>query len=155
LLFLLCACQPTPEKEFIVSHTEPQAKPTENGGESVNPKVETDPSAIPARWEETMDVAGTKIVFEADVRTDEDARHPLYKVRHGRFGGETCLSMIESVFGKTERRMNQLSRDDIMAQGMTTTHGSSSRYRLRTRKSFLHRISGSFRQRLRKIHSAR
>ena len=132
LLFLLCACQPTPEKEFIVSHTEQQAKPTENGGESVAPQGETDSSVIPARWEETVEIDGKKIIFDTDIRVDDAATHPIYKVERAAFDGETCLRIIESAFGTCEWRENELSRDDILREIEQIRLGDVTGYNYRT-----------------------
>ncbi len=121
LLFLLLACQPTPEKEIIVSHDQKQVEAAEPG----------EPGAalvVPERWEETVDIGFTKIVFEADVRTDDSVTHPVYTIERASFDGKTAQRILEAAYGTCERRENALSREEIIQQIENIRLGAVSAY---------------------------
>lgn len=105
-LFLL-ACQPTPEKEIIVSHDQKNAGTAAQG----------EPGAaltFPNRWEETMEVAGRKVIFEADVSLDATEQHPVFRVQRDGFSGDAYLKILEAAYGKCDWRENVMSREDIL-----------------------------------------
>ncbi len=112
---LLLACQPTPEKEIIVSHDLKQAEaavPGEPGAALV----------VPERWEETMEipvssgVGSATVIFDADIRISPDEEHPILRVRKGSFSGDNCLKIFEAAFGPGEWRENVLCREDILRE---------------------------------------
>lgn len=110
LLLLFFACQPTPEQEYVVSHTGPQARPTANAEGDAQPEAEV----YPTHWEETADIGTLRLIFEADVRTDPNPVHPLLRVERGTFDGESTKTFFEAAFGTGEWRTNELSRKDLL-----------------------------------------
>ncbi len=113
LLMILLACQPTPEKEIIVSHDLKQA----------NAAVPGEPGAalvVPERWEETMEipvssgVGSATVIFDADIRISPDDVHPILRVCRDSFSGEKCKEIFEAAYGPGEWRENELCREDII-----------------------------------------
>ena len=109
-LFVLTACQPTPEKQAVVQKNNGAFEDALNTAASA-------PYEAPARYEsETEGGGGVSIRFAADVETPGFAAYPVYSVRPAAFTQEQVDNVLNVLLdGETlyENNTEQRSRDEI------------------------------------------
>lgn len=111
LCFLLCACQPTPTEEAVVSHADSKLEQAVTA-----PAVQAYTYEAPARWEEIYRPRNREVRFSASVEVPTAEQFPIVTIRRHRLTADDVIGFLQSLCtGEWIVRENEYSREELTA----------------------------------------
>lgn len=108
-VLLLCACQPTPNAEAVVSINDQQA------AIAAEAAPESNAYTVPERWKETMRLKNATVVFDAELEIPSAEHYPVGILEKHTFTDKELEMIISNFLGKpTETRPAGTSREELL-----------------------------------------
>lgn len=108
-LLLLCACQPTPEQEFVVNKADgkmeeaifnqkPEASESEAAQSDAEQETENEPLIFPERWTEDLSTQYMNLKIDAEIDLGDMMLLPVYGISNTDFSAERKESILRVLF---------------------------------------------------------
>lgn len=110
-IFVLAACQPTPEQEIVQNRLDGDLEAAILAGAAAPYRYEA-----PERWVETLEIRGRTVRIDAEVVVADAKRFPVLTIAKETFNAERGLEILTAVFGEAkDLRENEYSYDEALA----------------------------------------
>ena len=122
ITLLLCGCQPTPTDEPVPNKGDNVMEavikktpvPTEVAPESTDEPFIVPHLDVPDRWEEELDIGGTRVVVDADI-IYEDVAHPVYIIKTmTQFDGKAVKALMDNFMDAKKWRPADSTREELL-----------------------------------------
>lgn len=118
-IFLLTACQPTPNKELVVNRLDGDLEAA-----IIAEAAEPYRYEAPERWTETMNVRGRTVRIDAEVVVPDAERFPVLTITRDWFDAQRCIDILTMAFGEAkDLRENEYSYEEAFADLQVALRG--------------------------------